>query len=79
MPRAAADLLTDAALPPLKPTKKIVSSDVDWESYKELAQHEIDGMKDTVAAVESSPTLSGLNNCINKLSCFNQRWEKIYI
>ena len=42
MPKAAADLLTDAAVKSYKPSKKIRSPDVNWENYVVLAQSEID-------------------------------------
>ena len=68
MPGAAADLLTDAALPPLKPTMKINPVHVDWNRYSQLAAIEVDILKDDVSAVESAPSQGGLNKCINKLS-----------
>lgn len=68
MPKAAADLLTDAAVRSHKPSKKIRSPDVNWEDYAALAQSEIDTLQTHISSIETSPTESGLNRCINKLS-----------
>ena len=65
---AAADILSDAAAPQMKSAKKIRSSDVNWESYQEIAQVELNSINDTVAAVGRTPTQDGLDLCIDSLS-----------
>ena len=52
----------------MKRAKKIHSSEVIWDCYKEIAQQEIQILRDSVADVVHSPTQRLLDDNINRLS-----------
>ena len=65
---AASDLLTEGHSVCVKRKKKISSVNVNWDSYKQIAKHEIDLMQNSVQNLVDDPSQSLLDTNINNLS-----------
>ena len=67
--KAAADLITDASEPTVKRQSKIPSSDVNWESYKTIAERECLSIGEYVAGMfRSIPSQLGVDKLVNRIS-----------
>ena len=65
---AAGDLLTEGHSVCVKRKKKINSVDVNWNSYKQIANREVDMMLNSVQNLVDEPSESALDTNINNLS-----------
>ena len=68
MNKASSDLLTDGYSVPVKRDKKIVSANVNWTSYEQIARHEFDLLRSSISSIADSPSQSLLDICVTKLS-----------
>ena len=68
MNKAASDLLTEGYSLSIKREKKVISSNVNWRNYKQIAETEVDLLHPHISDMANAPTQSLLDNCVEKLS-----------
>ena len=65
---AASDLLTNGTELRIKRERKIRSADVDWNSYEQISNNEVELLRDSMLQLEDAPSQSLMDSCLNKLS-----------
>ena len=80
MNKAASDLLTEGFSVSVKRDKKIISDNVDWDAYKQIASHEVNLLLSTISNSSNAPSQCLLDDYVKKISsalynsarsCFN--------